>query len=118
MKTDYKLHQKSQFTEVYISNIPELKKIFLEIFGLKIVNENFGIPFLLIKKGNHIEAFASLVIINNKINFKIYENADLTEKEKDIFFKKAEKYMAQNDSANFTDVEELRNSIDRMLNWL
>ncbi|WP_131701426.1 hypothetical protein [Chryseobacterium sp. FH2] len=115
---EYKLQQKSHFIEVYISDIPELKKIFLETFNLETVNENFGIPFLLMKKGNYVTAFASLIIAENKIDFIIYGNTDVTKKDMGIFFKNAEKYIKQNNSGNFRDIEKLRNSIDRMVNWL
>ncbi|GAA5087439.1 hypothetical protein GCM10023210_10270 [Chryseobacterium ginsengisoli] len=118
METDYKTQQRSQYAEVYISDIPQLKNIFLEIFKLESVNENFGIPFLILKKGSNIAAFASLFIKDNKIDFQIYQNSDLTINERAGFEKNAESYFRQNNSANFRDVEQLKSSIIQMIDWL
>lgn len=118
METDYKTQERSQYAEVYISDIPQLKNIFLELFNVKAVNENFGIPFLMLRKGSNIAVFASLIISDHKIGFKIYQNTDLTFKEKEDFEKNAENYFRQNNSANFRNAEQLKSSITQMINWL
>lgn len=107
------------YAEVYASDILELKKIYLQKFGLNTINQNFGIPFLLIKKENKIVAFASLIINNkNQIGFEIYENSEVTINEKEDFKIKAENYCKKNNSGNFTDPEGLRYNILRMVDWL
>lgn len=118
METDDKIEQNIQPSEVYVSDIPELKKIFLKIFRVKSVDENFGIPFLLMKKGNDISAFASLIINENKIDFTIYENPDIPIKEKEKFNEIAKKYYKRSNSANFRNADHLKNRIIRMIDWL
>ncbi|WEK68780.1 MAG: hypothetical protein P0Y62_13075 [Candidatus Chryseobacterium colombiense] len=119
METAFQHQARLQYAEVYASDILELKNLFLQKFRLNMVNASFGIPFLLIKKGNGIVAFASLVINkNNQIDFEIYENPELTISEKEDFKKKAKNYCERNDSENFRDPEELTYNIRRMVDWL
>lgn len=119
METTLQHQDRLHYAEVYASDILELKNLFLQKFNLNTVNENFGIPFLLVKKKNKIVAFASLVINKeNQIDFKIYENSDMTMNEKDDFKTKAKNYCKRNNSENFTDPEELKYNIQRMVDWL
>ncbi|KFF14352.1 hypothetical protein IW15_02625 [Chryseobacterium soli] len=108
-----------QYSEVYISDMVALKKIFIQRTGTQKITAGFGIPFLLIKKKNEILAFASL-IINEKggIGFTIYENRNLTSSEKKNFALRAEVYSKKNSTPNFRNPEQLKSSIQRMIEWL
>lgn len=119
METALQNQARLQYAEVYASDILELKNLFLQKFRLNMVNTNFGIPFLLIKKENRIVGFASLIINkNNQIDFEIYENPEVTINEKEYFKTKAQSYCKRNDSENFKDPEELQYNIRRMVDWL
>ncbi|CAD0222441.1 hypothetical protein KYG33_14380 [Chryseobacterium sp. D764] len=108
-----------QYAEAYISDMPELKKIFLQMKEVKKVDPNFGLPFMLAKKKNETVAFASL-IVNEKdeISFIIYDKNRITESEKRNFFSRAERYFKNNSTPNFRDSEQLNSSIRRMVSWL
>ncbi|WP_426481313.1 hypothetical protein [Chryseobacterium sp. R2ACT005] len=108
-----------QYAEAYISDMPELKKIFLQMKEVKKVDPNFGLPFMLAKKKNETVAFASL-IVNEKdeISFRIYDKNRITESEKRNFFSHAERYFKNNSTPNFRDSEQLKSSIRRMVSWL
>lgn len=119
METHLLQNNRLHYAEVYASDIFELKNLFLQKFRLNTVNQNFGIPFLLIKKENKIVGFASLIINNkNQIDFEIYENSEVTINEKEDFKIKAENYCKRNNSGNFTDPEGLQYNILRMVDWL
>lgn len=119
METTLQHQDRLRYAEVYISDILELKKLFLKKFGLDKINKNFGIPFILIKKDNKFTAFASLIInLNNQIDFEIYEFPDLTIKEKKDFRAEADAYFKRNNSGNFRNPEQLKSSIQEMINWL
>ncbi|EJL74469.1 hypothetical protein [Chryseobacterium populi] len=112
-------HQQLQFSEVYIADITALKDIFLQASNLKRVNEIFGIPFLLVKKKENISGFASLVINETgTTDFKVYHKPDLKPEEKEAFTLHARKFFKRNDSGNYRKPEQLKSSIDRMINWL
>ncbi|WP_223608311.1 hypothetical protein [Chryseobacterium sp. OSA05B] len=106
------------YAEVYISDMPALKNMFLQTQTLKRLNQNFGVPFLLIKKKGEVAAFASLVI-NEKgeIAFKVYEDR-LSDAERRNFTLCAESYFRKNNTANFRNPEQLKSSISRMVGWL
>lgn len=119
METSLHPQKQYQISEVYIADITELKNIFLEISNLKIVPENFGIPFLMIRQENTIIAFASLII--NPIgenDFVIYEKFDLDTEEKKNFITYVQKYFKGNNSGNYRNPLQLKTSADRMINWL
>lgn len=118
METLRPTYDQLAYAEVYISDMLSLKNIFLKTQTLKKLNQNFGVPFLLVKKKNEVTGFASL-IINEKgeIIFKIYENS-LSESEKRNFTLRAESYFKNNNTANFRNPEQLKSSISRMVGWL
>lgn len=118
METLRKTPNELVYAEVYISDMLSLKNIFLQTQTLKKLNQNFGVPFLLVKKKTEVAAFASLVI-NEKgeIAFKIYENS-LSDAEKRNFTTRAESYFRKNNTANFRDPEQLKSSISRLVSWL
>jgi len=119
METTLQHQDRLHYAEVYVTDILELKNLFLQKFGLNKINENFGIPFLLIKKENKMVAFASLIMNKNKqIDFKIYDNPELAENEREDFKTKAIDYCKRNHSENFTDPAELKYNIQRMVEWL
>ncbi|MFP3596464.1 hypothetical protein [Chryseobacterium sp. SIMBA_029] len=119
MKTISQYQEQLQYSEVYISDMVSLKKIFIQSTGAKKVTAGFGIPFLLIKKKNEIMGFASL-IINEKggIGFTIYEKKNLTPSEKKNFALRAEAYSKKNSTPNFRNPEQLKSSIHQMIDWL
>lgn len=108
-----------QYAEAYISDMPELKKIFLQMKEVKKVDPSFGLPFMLAKKKNETVAFASL-IVNEKdeISFRIYDKNRITESEKRNFFSRTKRYFKNNSTPNFRDSEQLKSSIRRMVSWL
>lgn len=119
METTLQQQQQLQFSEVYIADITALKDIFLQVSNLKRVNEIFGIPFLLVKKKKNITGFASLVISDTgETDFKVYHKPDLKPEEKEAFICHARKFFKRNNSGNYRKPEQLKSSIDRMINWL
>ncbi|UWX59944.1 hypothetical protein N0B40_16210 [Chryseobacterium oranimense] len=119
METIIRNYQQLQYAEVYISDIPSLKNIFLQIQSSSRLSKEFGVPFLLVKKKNQIVGFASL-IINGKgeISFVIYGKNDLSDSEKKNFNLHAERFFKQNNSGNFRNADQLKSSIERMIAWL
>lgn len=108
-----------QYAEAYISDMPELKKIFLQMKEGNKVDSNFGLPFMLAKKKNETIAFASLIVNEkNEISFKIYDKNKMSEAEKRNFFSNTERYFKNNDTPNFRNPEQLKSSISRMISWL
>lgn len=119
METIIRNYQQLQYAEVYISDIPSLKNIFLQVQSSSKLSKEFGVPFLLVKKKNKILGFASL-IINGKgeISFVIYGKNELSDSEKKNFNLRAERYFKQNNSGNFRNADQLKISIERMITWL
>ncbi|SFN89611.1 hypothetical protein SAMN05421594_4627 [Chryseobacterium oleae] len=118
METLRQTHNQPVYAEVYISDMPALKNLFLQTQTLKQLNQNFGVPFLLVRKKGEVVAFASLVINEKEeISFKIYENR-LSDAEKRNFARHAENYFRKNNTANFRSPEQLKSSISRMVGWL
>ena len=108
-----------QHAEAYISDMPELKKIFLQMKEVKKVDSNFGLPFMLVKKKNETIAFASLIVNEkNEISLKIYDKNRMSEAEKRNFFSHTERYFKNNNTPNFRDPEQLKSSVRRMISWL
>ncbi|WP_415324666.1 hypothetical protein [Chryseobacterium sp. MMS23-Vi53] len=119
METTLQHQNRLHYAEVYVSDIFELKNLFLQRFGLDKINESFGIPFLVIKKDSKMEAFASLIIDqNNQIGFEIYEISDLKLNEKEDFKIKANNYFKRNTSEDFRNPEQLKSSIQELINGL
>lgn len=119
METTVQHQQPLQYAEVYISDMLALKNIFLQTQNGKKINENFGVPFLLIKKKNEIIAFASLIVNEkNEVVFKVYDKKGMTDTEKKNFISRAESYYKKNNTSNFRNPEQLKSSISRMVSWL
>jgi hypothetical protein len=119
METTFQHQDRLHYAEVYVSDVLDLKKLFLKKFESNKINENFGIPFLLAKKGNSIVAFASLMLNqDNQIDFEIYDNSDLKGNEREDFKTKAKSYCKRNNSENFRNPEELQYNTQRMVEWL
>lgn len=119
METTVQPQKHLQISEVYIRDMVELKKIFLQTSNAKTVTDNFGIPFLMVKKNGNIIAFASLIINKKGQNdFIIYEKSDLNTEEKEKFIFQASRYFKRNNSGNYRDPLQLKSSIERMINWL
>lgn len=119
METTVQYQGQIQYAEVYISDMPVLKNIFLQAQPARIAHTDFGLPFLLAKKKNQIIMFASL-LINEKggVTFKIYHKKEAVEQEKQNFYLKAENYFKQNKTSNFQNPEQLKSSIKSMISWL
>ncbi|UTX47266.1 hypothetical protein [Chryseobacterium sp. MA9] len=119
METIVQRQEQIQYTEAYISDMPELKEIFLQMKGVKKVDPNFGLPFILAKKRNETIAFASLIVNEkNEISFKIYDKYRMPEAEKRTFFSRAERCFKKNNAPNFRNSGQLKSSIRRMISWL
>jgi len=119
METVIRNQQQLQYAEVYISDIPSLKNIFLQVQNSSKLTKEFGVPFLLVKKNNQIVGFASL-IMNGKeeVSFTVYGKNELSDSEKKNFNLRAERYFRQNNSGNFRNADQLKSSIERMTGWL
>lgn len=119
METNVQYQESIQYAEVYISDMFDLKNIFLQTLNAKEINKDFGVPFLLVKKENKITSFASL-ILNEKeeIDFKIYDKKGIKESEKNNFISKAECYFKKNNTPNFRNPKQLKSSIKEMISWL
>ncbi|MDR6921428.1 MULTISPECIES: hypothetical protein [Chryseobacterium] len=119
METTVQYQEQIQYAEVYISDMPVLKNIFLQRQPAQAVHTDFGVPFLLAKKRRQIIMFASLVIHEKGgITFKIYHKKEATEPDKQNFYLKAESYFKQNTTSNFRNPEQLKSSIKSMISWL
>lgn len=119
METTLQYQDRLHYAEVYASDILELKNIFLQQLSLSKINKKFGIPFLLVRKGNKIVAFASLILTqDNQIDFEIHGKFDLRINEREDFMSKAKDYCARNTSDNFINPDELQYNIQRMVDWL
>ncbi|OCA69298.1 hypothetical protein BBI01_14165 [Chryseobacterium artocarpi] len=119
METNIQHQEQLQYAEVYISDMSALKNIFLQTKNVKKVNLEFGVPFLLVKKKNEVSGFASLIIQErDKIAFKIYEKPGMSEVEKKNFMSRVESYFKKNTSPNFRNSEQLKSSVQKMVNWL
>ncbi|MFS4431651.1 hypothetical protein [Chryseobacterium sp. S90] len=119
METIVQRQEQIQYAEAYISDMPELKKIFLQMKEAKKVDSNFGLPFMLVKKKNETVAFASLIVNEkNEISFRIYDKNRMSEAEKRNFFSNTERYFKNNNTPNFRNPEQLKSSIKRMTGWL
>ncbi|WP_447636888.1 hypothetical protein [Flavobacterium microcysteis] len=114
-------HQETlQFTEVYLSDIATLKTIFFQAFPKnQDITPAFGVPFLVAKKENETVAFASLTLnAKDEIDFNIYNNPIMTEEEKLIFVSFVTNYIKKQDTGNFHNPEQLKNMINKILQWL
>lgn len=119
METTAQHQEELQYAQVYISDMPILKHIFIQNTETKKITADFGIPFLLVKKKNRVVAFASLIIKENgKIGVTAHEKRSLTPSEKKTFILHAETYAGKNNTANFRNPEQLKSSIYRMIDWL
>lgn len=119
METNIQYQEQLQYAEVYISDMLGLKNIFQQVQNTGKVNPEFGLPFLLAKKKGEVIAFASLVI-NEKgvIDCKVYDKSGIEASEKKSFISRAESYFKKNNTPNFRNPEQLKNSICRMVSWL
>lgn len=119
METNIQHQEQLQYAEVYISDMSVLKNIFLQTQNIKKINPEFGIPFLLAKKKNEVSGFASLIIQErDKIAFKIYEKPGMSEAEKKNFMSSVDSYFKKSTTSNFRNSEQLKSSIQKMVNWL
>lgn len=119
METTLQHRDRLHYAEVYASDILELKNIFLQERNLNKINENFGIPFLLVRNKKGIIAFASLILNQtHQIDFEIHGQLNLQIDEREDFKIKAKEYCTRNTSDNFVNPDELRYNIQRMVDWL
>ena len=119
METIIQHQEQIQYAEVYISDLLMLKNIFLQTQDTKAMNQSFGLPFLLAKKKNEIIAFASLIIHeNDRISFNIYDKKRMTEADKRNFISRVESHFKKNNTPNFRNAKQLKNSINNMVDWL
>lgn len=119
METTVQYQEAVQYAEVYISDMLNLKNIFLQTERAETAGRNFGVPFFLAKKKNQITAFASLILNEkNGISFKVYAGKGVSESEKRNFISRVEAYFTKNNTANFRNPEQLKSSISRMVDWL
>jgi hypothetical protein len=116
------IHQEMlQFAEVYLSDITPLKTIFFQAFPKNQgITPAFGVPFLVAKKENKTVAFASFVLNSkDEIDFNIY-NSDtvMTEEEKLIFVSFVTHYIQKQDAGKYRNPKQLKNMINKILQWL
>jgi hypothetical protein len=108
-----------QYSEAYISDMLMLKNIFLQEKGHGKIDQDFGLPFLLMKKKNTTIAFASLTLNErNEIHCKIYHKKGVAESEISGFYARALSYFKKNNTPNFRNPEQLKSSIKSMIGWL
>lgn len=119
METRIQYPHNLQYQEVYISDMVLLKNIFLQKQNSKIVNESFGLPFLVAKKANAIIAFACIVVNSfGKPDFIIHEVGDLNKEEKEAFEFFVEDYFKRNPSENYKNPQQLKSTINSIVNWI
>ncbi|PKF75176.1 hypothetical protein [Chryseobacterium sp. PMSZPI] len=118
METNVQHQEQLQCAEVYISDMWALKSIFLQLQNTQKVNQDFGIPFLLAKKKNKIVSFASLILKEGGIGFKIYPEKEISGTDEKKFFTRVESYFKKNNTPNFRNEEQLKSSIQKMISWL
>lgn len=118
MTTTYPIQQHINFSEVYYKDIHLLKSKFLDVKNCTNITEEFGLPFLLIKKRKNIIGFASLITTNNKISFNINYFGQLHEDDKTIIHDYVQNYFKIQKTANFTYPLQLKSSINNLIYWL
>lgn len=119
METCFQSTSNLHFDEVYISDLLILKEIFMQKKNVKVINEDFGLPFLLAKKENVIMAFACLMVNDlNQVDFVIFEAKDLDTEEKEVFRMYAEDCFKKAASDNYRDPQQLKSTISRIINWI
>lgn len=120
METSLEYQKTLKFTQVYITDMGALKKIFLQALPLEQeITAAFGVPFLIAKKEGKIVAFASLVLnAKEEIDFEIYNSADMSADEKTIFVSFVSRYIKEKGVGNYNDPRQLKNSICKVMKWL
>ncbi|SFD85122.1 hypothetical protein [Flavobacterium phragmitis] len=120
MNSTASTQEKTTFREVYIFDMEVLQRIFSKNKCGKTEDKMlFGIPFLLSKKGNRINAFASLILDqNNEIQFKIYDDENLTDKEEATFNAYIVNFLKKKRSANFNNAVQLKKSTEHFVHYL
>ncbi|QLC67655.1 hypothetical protein LPB248_15475 [Flavobacterium sp. LPB0248] len=108
------------FREVYIFDMEILQNIFIQNMHEKAEDKMlFGIPFLLCKKDNNINAFASLILNqSNEIEFKIYDDGSLTNENITAFNDYIKKFLKKKRSANFYNAAQLKQSTEHFVHCL
>jgi len=119
METIYFTIQSINITQAYYTDIQLLKKEFLILKNDKKLTEEFGLPFLLIKKEQKIIGYVSLIITDNdNINFRVNYFSDLHENTKKTIYDQVEKYFRSQKTANFSNVSQLKFNINNLIYWL
>ncbi|AWK02823.1 hypothetical protein HYN56_00770 [Flavobacterium crocinum] len=120
MESTASTQEKTTFKEVYIFDMEVLQNIFIQNRGKKTDDKMlFGIPFLLSKKSNKINAFTSLILDQkNEIQFKIYDDGSLTDEEKITFNEYILNFLKKKRSANFNNALQLKQSTEHFVHYL
>ncbi|WP_289662816.1 hypothetical protein [Flavobacterium panacagri] len=120
MESTASTQEKTKFREVYIFDMEELQNIFSQNSSEKTEDKMlFGIPFLLSKNNNKINAFASLILDqNNEIKFEIYDDGSLNDQEKEVFNEYIINFLKKKRSANFNNVTQLKQSTEHLVHCL
>ncbi|MBW1654021.1 hypothetical protein [Flavobacterium quisquiliarum] len=120
MESTASTQEKTKFREVYIFDMEALQNIFSQNSCEKTEDKMlFGIPFLLSKKNNKINAFASLILDqNNEIKFEIYDDGSLNDQEKEVFNEYIINFLKKKRSANFNNVTQLKQSTEHLVHCL
>ncbi|WP_433813491.1 hypothetical protein [Flavobacterium johnsoniae] len=119
MESKALLQEKITFREVYIFDMEILQNIFSQNNCVKAEGKMlFGIPFLLAEKDNKINSFATLLLnSNNEIVYKIYDDGNLTDKDKTLFEEYISIFMKKKRSANFNNAQQLKHSTDHFVHF-
>lgn len=107
-----------QVREVYVSDIIHLKYMYNEwkgVPGNTPVDEAFGIPFLQLKCGEKLLAFASFVVDEGS-KYVLYQDSCSIGKTKEnsLILEEIARYIP----SGFQDKEQLERGIRRLIHWL
>lgn len=108
-----------QYSNVYAKDLVILKHHFLALNHCKELTQEFGLPFLIIKKNKKVIAFSSLININNeKIGIHNFYTSSISDEEKAEIEHQSNLHFSNGMSSNFKDVAQLQVSINQLIFWL
>ena len=111
--------QKITYSKIYWTDIFILVDQYKNIKGLKKIDTDFGLPFLQFNKENKLLGFASLIINKNqKIDFEISYFDNVFEEDQQEIKLTLQNYLNNEKSENFTNIDQLRASIDNLIFWM
>lgn len=109
------------FEEVYVTDIYSVKHFFNKLHGRPknaAIGADFGVPFLLAKKGLELVGFASMVISKDgEKHLKVFLDPTLDAQQKQLWQTKAQQDFDRRFGQS-GDNKQLKHKIVRWVNWM